>query len=58
MSIPHILGSYYESQSPLEQRLADPQALQPTGATSNTRVPTSGPIEASTLVPLRAQFQG
>jgi hypothetical protein len=58
ISIPHILGSYYESQSPLEQQPTDPQTSQPVGATSNTRVPTLGPVEVSAPVPSRAQFQG
>ncbi|KAG9233182.1 hypothetical protein BJ875DRAFT_54489 [Amylocarpus encephaloides] len=57
VSIPHILGSYYESQSPLEQRQTDPQTSQPLRATSYTRVPTSGPVEASAPVPSRAQVQ-
>ncbi|TVY90852.1 hypothetical protein LAWI1_G005641, partial [Lachnellula willkommii] len=49
--------SYYESQSPLEQRQPDPHTSQPLGATSYTRVPTSGPIEASAAVPSRAPVQ-
>ncbi|KAF7861552.1 hypothetical protein EAF04_008114 [Stromatinia cepivora] len=53
----HILGSYYESQSPVEQRPADPQTSQSVGATSNTCVPTLGPVEAPAPVPSRAQFQ-
>ncbi|TAQ85618.1 hypothetical protein B7494_g6070 [Chlorociboria aeruginascens] len=53
---PHILGSCSESQTPREQRPADPQTEQSVGATSNPLVLTSAPIEAPALVPSRAQF--
>src|ERR1700735_5301400 len=56
--IPHILGSYYKSQSPLEQRPTDPQTSQPVGATSNTRVLPEVPADVLVPGPLRAEFQG
>ncbi|MCJ1399897.1 hypothetical protein MMC11_003100 [Xylographa trunciseda] len=58
VSIPHILGSYYESQSPFEQRATDLRPPQLVKASSYTRVPTSDPIEASALVPSTEQLQG
>ncbi|KAF4637307.1 hypothetical protein G7Y89_g777 [Cudoniella acicularis] len=57
VSIPHILGSYYESQSPLEQRPIDPQTPQPVRATSYTRVPASSLVKVSAPVPSRVPFQ-
>ncbi|TAQ91129.1 hypothetical protein B7494_g575 [Chlorociboria aeruginascens] len=54
---PHILGSYYESQSPPEQRQMDSQTLQPLGPALCTRVPTSGSVETSPPVPSKGQFQ-
>ncbi|KAH8587998.1 hypothetical protein B0O99DRAFT_747171 [Bisporella sp. PMI_857] len=57
VSIPHIPGSYYESQSPFEQRQRDPQTLQLFGATLYTRVPASGPVEASPPVLSKEQFR-
>ncbi|KAG9230597.1 hypothetical protein BJ875DRAFT_546055 [Amylocarpus encephaloides] len=57
VSISHVLGSYYESPSSLEERPTDPRASQPLKATLYPRVPTSGPVEASAPVPSRAQVQ-
>lgn len=54
----HTLGSYYESQNPLEQLPAETRTSQPVRAIANPRVPALGPIEQSELVPLRAQVQG
>ncbi|KAH6713402.1 hypothetical protein BKA61DRAFT_644320 [Leptodontidium sp. MPI-SDFR-AT-0119] len=55
VSIPHILGLYYESQGPLKERPTDPQTSQPVRATSYTLVPTSNPIDVS--VPSITQLQ-
>ncbi|KAH9216548.1 hypothetical protein DL95DRAFT_460136 [Leptodontidium sp. 2 PMI_412] len=49
--------SYYESQNLLKERSTDCRTSQAIGATSYTRVPTSGPIEVSPPVPSKAQFQ-
>ncbi|KAM3066300.1 hypothetical protein ACMFMG_003189 [Clarireedia jacksonii] len=57
VSIPHIVGSYYESQSPLEQQPADPQTSQPVGASLYTCVPASSPTKVSATAPSRAPFQ-
>ncbi|PVH68307.1 hypothetical protein DL98DRAFT_221114 [Cadophora sp. DSE1049] len=54
---PHILGSHYESQSALGQRLTNTQPSQPVEATSSTRVPTSNPVDVSAVIPSITQLQ-